>query len=49
VILPVLAVILERIEEYKTVLEQFTQPRLKYIEWKPTEDNNIHVTNETAD
>jgi len=31
------------------VLEQFTQPRLKYVEWQPTEDNNVHVTNETAD
>lgn len=49
VVFPVSAVILDRIEEYKAVLEQFTRPRLKYIEWQPTEDNNVHVTNETID
>ncbi len=49
VVFPISAVILERIEEYKAVLEQFTKPRLQYIEWHPTEDNNIHVTNETMD
>jgi hypothetical protein len=49
VIFPISAVILERIKDYKAVLEQFTQPRLKYVEWHPTEDNNVHVTNETAD
>ena len=31
------------------MLEQFTQPRLKYVEWQPTKDSNVHVTNETAD
>ncbi|MCH8536747.1 MAG: Fic family protein, partial [Alkalimonas sp.] len=49
VVFPVSAVILERIEEYKTVLEQFTKPRLKFIEWLPTEDSNVQVTNETID
>ena len=49
VIFPVSAVILEKIEEYKAVLEQFTKPRLQYVEWEATEDNNVHVTNETAD
>jgi len=48
-VFPVSAVILERIEEYKAVLEQFTKPRLKYIEWQPTQDNNVHVTNDTID
>jgi hypothetical protein len=43
------AIILEKIEEYKAVLGQFAQPRLNYVEWQPTEDNNVHVTNETAD
>lgn len=46
---PVSAVILEHIENYKSALERFTRPRLKYIDWYPTEDNNVRVTNETID
>ena len=49
VVFPVSSVILQRIKEYKAVLEQFTKPRLNYIEWHPTPDNNVHVTNETID
>ena len=48
-IFPVSAVILERISEYKTTLEQFTQRRMALIEWQPTDTGNVHVTNDTID
>ena len=48
-IFPVSAVILDRIEEYRNVLEHFSKPRLDYIEWRPTEKNNVEVLNETID
>jgi len=48
-VFPVSAVILERIKEYREVLEAFSRPRLEYIEWVPTSDNNVRVTNETID
>jgi len=46
-IFPVSAVILERIEEYRKTLEHFSKPRLDFIEWRPTEKNNVEVLNET--
>jgi Fic family protein len=48
-IFPVSAVILDRIEEYKKILEHFSKPRLDLIEWRPTEKNNVEVLNETID
>jgi Fic family protein len=48
-IFPVSAVILERIEEYKKILEHFSKPRLDLIEWRPTEQNNVEVLNKTID
>ncbi len=48
-IFPVSAVILERIEEYRKALEHFSKPRLDFIEWRPTERNNVEVLNETID
>jgi Fic family protein len=46
-IFPVSAVILERIDEYRKILEHFSKPRLDLIEWRPTEKNNVEVLNET--
>jgi hypothetical protein len=46
-IFPVSAVILKKIEQYRKVLESFSFPRLKFIEWRPTEKGNLEVTNET--
>ena len=46
-IFPVSAVILERIPEYRKTLEHFSKPRLDFIEWRPTEKNNVEVLNET--
>ena len=48
-VFPVSAVILERIEEYRRILEHFSKPRLDFIEWRPTENNNVEVLNETID
>ncbi len=48
-VFPVSAVILDRIEEYRRVLEAFSKPRLDFIEWQPTPESNVHVTNETID
>lgn len=48
-VFPVSAVILERIAQYKAVLEAFSKPRLAHIEWKPTLKNNVEVTNDTRD
>lgn len=49
IIFPVSAIILERLDEYRRVLESFSQPRLDLIEWKATRDNNVEILNETID
>ncbi|HLX91946.1 MAG TPA: Fic family protein [Puia sp.] len=49
IIFPVSAIILERLDEYRKVLKHFSQPRLDLIEWKPSANNNVDVTNETID
>ena len=48
-IFPVSAAILEKIEDYKNVLQNYSHPLLDFIEWKKTRDNNIEVLNETID
>ncbi|ETO17309.1 filamentation induced by cAMP protein Fic [Reticulomyxa filosa] len=48
-IFPVSAVILDRIYEYKNILEAYSRPRLEFQEWKPTENGNIKVLNNTID
>jgi hypothetical protein len=48
-IFPISAVILERIDDYRKILEHFSKPRLDLIEWRPTEKNNVDVLNETID
>ena len=48
-IFPVSAIILEKLDEYRTVLESYSRPLLDFIEWKPTANNNIQVSNETID
>jgi Fic family protein len=49
VIFPVSASILNHIEDYRAVLQIYSQPLLDHIEWRTTPDNNIEVTNDTAD
>lgn len=48
-IFPVSAVILERIDDYKQVLESYSRPRLDFIEWEATPDGNVKVLNDTID
>ncbi|MCW3107539.1 MAG: filamentation induced by camp protein fic [Segetibacter sp.] len=49
IIFPVSAVILERLDEYRKVLESYSLPRLDIIAWKSTKDNNVEILNETID
>ena len=49
IIFPLSAIILERLDEYRRVLESFSKPRLDLIEWKPAENNNVEVLNDTID
>lgn len=49
VVFPISAAILARIDEYRTVLEDYSQRLLPAIDWEPTEDGNVRVLNDTAD
>jgi len=49
IIFPVSAAILERITDYRHVLENYSHPLLEFIEWQKTRNNNIEVLNETID
>jgi len=49
IVFPVSAVILDRIEEYKQVLEAYSRQRLRLIEWEATGRGNVSVLNETLD
>lgn len=49
IVFPVSAVILERIDDYRKVLENYSHPVLNYIKWKQTDDYNVEVLNETID
>jgi len=49
IIFPVSAAILEKIDDYRKVLESYSHPLLDFIEWKTTKDHNVEVLNETVD
>lgn len=49
VIFPVSSVILDRISDYREVLESYSKPLLAFIEWEETESHNVQVTNRTVD
>ena len=49
VVFPVSSAILERIDEYRAVLESYSQRLLPVIEWQPTADGNVQVLNDTSD
>ena len=49
VVFPVSAAILERIDEYGRVLENYSLRLLPLIEWEATENGNVRVLNETGD
>ncbi|PWD97991.1 Fic family protein [Marinilabilia rubra] len=48
-IFPVSTSILDYINDYRNVLQQYSQPILDFIDWEQTADNNVKVQNETAD
>ncbi len=49
IVFPVSAVILDRIEEYRITLENYSKAHLPLIEWEPTDRGNVSVLNETFD
>ncbi|MCB1977639.1 MAG: Fic family protein [Nitrosomonas sp.] len=49
VVFPVSASILERIDDYRLVLESYSKRLLPFIEWEPTKKMNVHVLNDTGD
>lgn len=48
-IFPVSSVMLDRIDEYKRVLQSHSGPLMDFIRWSVTENRNVEVTNDTAD
>jgi hypothetical protein len=49
VVFPVSAAILERIDEYRSVLEDYSKRLLPVIAWRPTAEGNVSVQNDTRD
>jgi len=49
VVFPVSAAILERIDDYRTVLEEHSRRLLPLIRWEPTPDRIVKVLSDTAD
>jgi len=49
VVFPVSAAILEQIDHYRAVLEDYSRRLLHLIQWEPTADGNVKVLNDTAD
>jgi Fic family protein len=49
VVFPVSAAILERIDDYRAVLESYSHRLLPFIRWQPTDQGNVNVLNDTAD
>ncbi len=49
IVFPVSSAILERIDDYRRVLESYSERLLPLVEWKPTEGMNVRVLNNTAD
>jgi len=48
-IFPVSAAILDRINDYQKVLEDYSSQRIDLIEWEPTPSHNIRILNDTID
>jgi hypothetical protein len=49
VVFPVSAAILEQIDEYQSILEDYSERLLPVIDWEPTDDGNVRVLNDTGD
>jgi Fic family protein len=48
-IFPISASILNKISDYRKILEKFSYPILDFIEWEETKNQNIKVLNDTID
>lgn len=48
VVLPVSAAILEDLPGYRSALEDYSEPTLSGIDWRPTAKGNVEVLNDTA-
>jgi hypothetical protein len=48
-VFPVSSVMLDRIDDYRTALQDHSGPLMDYIEWRPTPDHNVTVLNDTVD
>ena len=48
-IFPVSAAILNRIDEYQSILESYSSQRIELVEWEPTADHNVRILNDTID
>ena len=48
-IFPVSSVMLDRIDDYRTTLQNHSSPLMAFIDWRPTPDRNVEVLNDTAD
>jgi Fic family protein len=48
-IFPISAAILNNIDKYQDVLEDYSSNRIDLIEWEPTLDHNVNILNETID
>jgi hypothetical protein len=49
VVFPVSSAILESLDEYKLVLEEYSRALVPVIDWRPTDNGNVHVLNDTGD
>jgi Fic family protein len=49
IVFPVSSAILQRIDEYRAVLEDYSQRLLPLVRWEPTLDGNVNVLNDTVD
>lgn len=49
IIFPVSTAILERISDYRDVLESYSHPRLDLIQWEETKNHNVRILNDTID
>jgi hypothetical protein len=49
VVFPVTAAILDRIDDYRAVLESYSARLLPHIRWEPTERFNVRVLDDTGD
>ena len=48
-VFPVSAVTLDKIEEYRGVLQSYSKRLFPLIDWAPTEDGNVRILNDTGD